>query len=83
MVFYRLAGPPPAIAATKSGATSTISFPTVAGATYTLYYTNAAGLLAPISSWTTLAGNVSGDGTVKSFQVTSTNANQFYSVQEH
>ena len=83
MVFYRLAGPPPAITVTSSGVTRTISFPSVAGATYTLHYTNAAGLLTPISAWTTLAGNVSGDGTVKSFQVTSTNASQFYSVQEH
>jgi len=83
MVFYRLAGPPPAISVTASGATSTISFPTVAGATYTLYYTTGAGVLNPISAWTALLGNVTGDGTVQSFHVTSTDANQFYSVQEH
>lgn len=83
MVFYRLAGPPPAITVTVSGATSTISFPSATGATYTLYYTNAAGLLSPISTWTKTTPNVTGDGTVKSFQVTSTNANRFYSVQDH
>ena len=83
MVFYRLAGVPPTITVTASGNTSTISFPTVSGATYTLHYTNSAGLLNPISAWTTLAGNVYGDGTVKSFQVTTTDANRFYSVQEH
>jgi len=83
MVFYRLAGPPPAITVTVSGATSTISFPSASGATYTLYYTNAAGLLSPISTWTKATPNISGDGTVKSFQLTSTNANRFYSVQDH
>jgi hypothetical protein len=83
MVFYRLAGPPPAIALTVSGTTSTISFPSATGATYTLYYTNAAGLLSPVSTWTKTAPNVTGDGTVKSFQVTSTDTNRFYSVQDH
>jgi hypothetical protein len=83
MVFYRLAGPPPTITVTRSGTTSTISFASVAGATYTLYCTNAPGVLAPISAWTTVSGNISGDGTVKSFQVTGTSANQFFSVQEH
>lgn len=83
MVFYRLAAAPPAITVTVSGNTSTISFPSATGATYTLHYTNAAGMSAPISAWTTLPGNVSGDGTVKSFQVTTTDANRFYSVQEH
>jgi hypothetical protein len=83
MVFYRLAGPPPAIAATVSGTTSTISFPTVTGATYTLYYTDAAGLSSPISTWTKVSPSISGNGTVQSFQVTSTDANRFYSVQDH
>ena len=83
MVFYRLAGPPPAITVAVSGTTSTISFPSAAGATYTLCYTNAAGLLSPVSTWTKTTPNVTGDGTVKSFQVTSTNANRFYSVQDH
>jgi hypothetical protein len=83
MVFYRLAGPPPTITVTVSGTTSTISFPTVTGAAYTLHYTNAAGLSAPISTWTTLPGNISGNGAVQSFQVTTTDANRFYSVQDH
>jgi len=83
MVFYRLAGPPPTISVTVSGTTSTISFPTATGATYTLYYTNAAGVSSPISTWTKVSPNISGDGTVKSFQVTSTDANRFYSVQDH
>jgi hypothetical protein len=83
MVFYRLAGPPPTITVSVSGTTSTISFPTASGATYTLHYTNAAGLSAPISTWTTLPGNISGNGAVQSFQVTTTDANRFYSVQDH
>ena len=83
MVFYRLAGPPPAITVAVSGTTSTISFPSATGATYTLYYTNAVGLLSPISTWTKTTPNVTGDGTVKSFQVTSADTNRFYSVQDH
>jgi hypothetical protein len=82
MLFYRLAAPPTAISVTVSGSTSTISFPTGLGATYTLYYTNAAGILSPISTWTQ-GSSVSGNGGVMSFQVNTTDVNRFYSVQDH
>lgn len=82
MVFYRLAGPPPAISVTYSGTTATISFPTANGGTYTLWSTNSAGLLTPISTWTQGA-SVVGDGSVMSFQVTASDANAFFSVQEN
>jgi hypothetical protein len=83
MLFYRLAAPPPALGVAVSGTTSTISFLTGVGATYTLYYTNAAGLFSPVGTWTKVTGNVTGDGTVKSFQVTTTDTNRFYEVQDH
>jgi len=82
MVFYRLATPPPAIGVALSGTTSTISFPTAIGATYTLWSTNAAGVLSPVHTWTK-GSSLSGNGGVMSFQVTTTNANGFYSVQDH
>jgi len=65
-----------------SGTTSTISFPTAIGATYTLWSTNAAGVLSPVHTWTK-GSSLSGNGGVMSFQVTTTNANGFYSVQDH
>jgi hypothetical protein len=82
LVFYRLAAAPPVITVTVSGATSTISFPTANGATYTLYSTNAAGLLSPVSAWTKGA-QISGNGAIQSFQAPASGTNQFYSVQEH
>jgi hypothetical protein len=83
MVFYRLAGPPPIISVSVADGTSTISFQTAVGATYTLYYTNATGLSSPVNTWTKYPTTVSGDGTVKSFQVPAAGANTFYSVQDH
>src|SRR5262249_14912636 len=43
--------PRPLLSIQRSGSTSTISFGTTNGATYTLYYTNTAGLTAPIANW--------------------------------
>ncbi len=84
MVFYRLAAPPPVITVTVSGASSTISFPTATGATYTLWSTNAAGLLSPVSTWTKYTTtNIQGNGAVQSFVVPKAGANTFYSVQDH
>jgi len=82
MKFYRLAGPPPAITVTFYGTTATISFPTATGGHYTLWSTSAAGLLNPISTWTQGATQT-GNGSVMSFQVTASDANAFFSVQDH
>jgi len=82
MQFHRLAAPAPALNITVSGNTSTISFPTGLGGHYTLYYTNSEGLLSPVSSWTQ-GNSLVGNGGVMSFQVTSTDDNRFYVVQDH
>jgi hypothetical protein len=61
---------------------STISFGSSSSVTYSLFYTNAAGLGAPVSNWPSLPGTISGDGTTKSFQDTTTDAARFYRVLE-
>ena len=87
LVFVAAGGstPPPApvLTITVSNSLQTISFPTTTGASYKLYYTNAVGLLAPTASWPTASTTITGDGTTKSFQDSSTDANRFYRVQAH
>ena len=64
--------------------TNTISFPSVNGTTYTLYYTNSTGLTAPVSTWPSLAATIVGDGLTKAFSDITTNvADRFYSVGAH
>jgi hypothetical protein len=60
-----------------------VSFPTTTNGTYTLSYTNAAGLSASVSSWPKVSTNIIGDGTVKAFQQTISGAGTFYSVSVH
>ena len=52
---------------TQSGGVNTISFTSVANATYTLFYTDQAGLTNPRSTWTQAPGTITGDGTMKQF----------------
>jgi hypothetical protein len=73
----------PTLSIAASGGTQTISFPSVANATYTLFYTNSAGLTSPIHTWPSVSTNITGDGTVKSFQQTSTDPARFYVVGVH
>jgi hypothetical protein len=87
LTFTRASGtvpPPPApqiTHITRAGNTSTISFTTASGSyTYSLRYTNAAGLTAPVSTWPVAATTVTGDGTVKSLADTTTEAGRFYRV---
>lgn len=77
--------PPPApkLLIGTSSTTTTVSFGTTNGATYILHYTNGAGLNAPISSWPSLPGTITGDGTVKSFSDSTTDAQRFYRVGAH
>jgi hypothetical protein len=75
--------PAPTLTASVSGNVSTISFPTVTGGTYTLYYTNEVGLTAPVSTWPSVSTNISGNGSVQSFQQTSTDPIRFYTVGVH
>jgi hypothetical protein len=68
---------------TRTNTTTTVSFSTTAGGTYSLHYTNGAGLLAPISQWPVAGLPVSGDGTTKSISDTSTDDQRFYGVSAH
>lgn len=62
---------------------STISFSTTNGATYTLYYTNASGLTAPVTNWPSITTPIAGDGLMHSFTNSSTDLNRFYSIGAH
>jgi hypothetical protein len=75
--------PPPApqLAVSRSGGSSTISFATFKGATYTLCFTNAAGLSSPTATWPSLPGQLTGTGTSLSFQDAAADANRFYRVK--
>lgn len=64
---------------TRAGEVTTVTFTTVAGATYQLRATDAAGLATPVSSWTT-AATVAGDGGPRSLTETAAGAVRFYAV---
>lgn len=66
---------------TRVSQTSTITFPSYAGVSYTLRYTNAAGLNSPISTWPIAAGSVNGNGTPLTLNDTNTDPTRFYVLQ--
>lgn len=72
--------PSPMLSLTRSGTATTISFGTTNGATYTLYYTNGAGINARVAVWPSLPSTVTGDGSTKSFTDSSTDADRVYRV---
>lgn len=72
--------PPPQLTVTKSGTTNLISFPSANGATYTLYYTNSAGLTRPVSTWPSLPAVIIGDGSVKTFTNSAPDSERYYRV---
>jgi hypothetical protein len=71
--------PPQIVSINRTANVSTISFTTTNGATYSLYYTNAAGLGTPVAGWPS-TGSVAGDGTTKSLSDTTTDGVRFYRV---
>jgi len=73
--------PAPSLSMWRTNNTSTISFLTTNGATYTLLYTNSAGLSRPLSTWPSILTSVTGDNTVKSFSDTTTDGDRVYSVR--
>jgi hypothetical protein len=77
------APPPPVLSIQRSGNTSTISFGTTNGATYTLYYTNTVGLTAPIANWKSSPTTVTGNGNPSSFMDITTDSNRVYRVGAH
>ena len=76
--------PAPQITAfSRTGNNSIISFTTSNSATYTLYFTNSAGLSAPVAAWSSSPATITGDGNVNSFTNTTTDPFRFYSVGAH
>jgi hypothetical protein len=75
--------PPPAprLALARSGGVNTISFPSTNGATYTLLFTNSAGLSAPASTWPSLPAQLTGNGASMSFEDSATDPNRYYRVK--
>lgn len=74
---------PPLVSIGRAGNTSTLSFSTTNGATYSVYYTNGSSLAAPLSTWQVLPGTITGDGSVKSVSDASTDADRVYRVAAH
>ncbi len=75
--------PVPSLNVTRSGITNIISFATTNGATYTLIFTNLAGLSSPRSNWFTLGSPITGTGAPTNFMDPSTDSNRVYSVKAH
>ena len=75
--------PPPVLNIAVSGNTSTISFGTANGATYTLLYTNSSGLSAPRSTWPALGIPITGNGGVTNFTDSASLPDRVYSVAAH
>jgi hypothetical protein len=87
VTFNTLSAAPPVpkiVSLVRSGSTDSIYFTTTSGSfTYTLYYTNAAGLTAPITNWTSSPTTLIGNGNTNSLSDTSTDANRFYRIGVH
>jgi hypothetical protein len=65
----------------RSGDTSTIYFTTASGSfTYTLYYTNSAGVSAPLSQWAASPATLIGDGSTDHLSDTTTDTDRFYRI---
>jgi len=72
--------PPPVLAIGMSGNSISISVATTNGATYSLYYTNAAGLASPVSSWSLFPTTITGDGSTKVFTDPAADVERIYRV---
>lgn len=72
--------PPPQLSISKVGNVNTISFVSSNTASYTLCFTNAAGLRAAVSTWPT-GPSLIGNGTRQSLQDTTTDPVRFYRVK--
>ena len=73
--------PAPTITAiTRTNTTAYVSFTTTNGSfTYSLYYTNSAGLAASVTNWPH-STSLTGDGSVKTLTDTTTDAARFYRI---
>ncbi len=75
--------PAPTLSITRADNLSTVSFGTTNGATYTLHFTNSAGLTAPASAWPVAGTPVTGDGNVKSIDDPTSDLERYYRVEAH
>ena len=73
---------PVTLSIARTNNVSTIAFASSSSVTYKLFFTNSAGLGAPVSNWPSQSGTISGDGTAKAFQDTTTDPVRFYRVLE-
>ena len=73
---------PVALSITRASGVSTITFSSSNSVTYTLYFTNSAGLRTAVSNWPSQPGTITGDGTTKSFHDTTSDPGRFYRVLE-
>ena len=83
LTFNTTAAPLPAPAITaiaRSGGVTTVSFTTVANATYSLLSVGAEGVISPVSGWAQGA-SVSGDGGVLTLQDSNSADVRFYSIK--
>ena len=65
----------------RANTTTAITFPSFPGVSYTLRYTNVAGLTAPASTWPVAAGSIAGNGTVLTLNDPTTDPTRFYLLQ--
>lgn len=72
--------PPPALLIGTSGTSISISLVTTNSATYSLYYTNPAGLGSPVGSWSLFPATITGDGTTKVFTDNANDVARVYRV---
>ncbi len=74
--------PPPApeLSLQRAGASYAISFGSTNGATYSLYYTNIAGITRPTTNWAVSSTVLTGNGATMTFTNTSTDPNRVYRV---
>lgn len=71
----------PTLTITRSGDDNLISFLSANSGTYTLCFTNSTGLTAPVITWPTQLGTITGNGSTKTFTNTTTDADRFYRVK--
>lgn len=75
--------PPQIISVARANNTTTIFFTTTNNFTYTLYYTNSAGLSVPVANWPTVPTTITGNGLTNSLSDTTTDAIRFYRISVH
>ena len=77
------APPAPTLTIGRTNSTSTISFATTSGATYSLIYTNLSGLTSARSNWPTLGSSIIGNGGTTNFTDSTASPSRVYSVTAH